>query len=83
MTDEEMLDQDDQRVKAAELNKLEEISEGNSSIMCGDWLQRVKPTISYLSKRSSQFWKHVEHIVEDRYQKYLLSTPLERLSGIR
>ena len=79
MTKEEKLDQEDQRIKAVELDKLEEISDGHSSIVRGDWLRRIKPTILDLSKCSSQCWKHVTQVVEDRYQKYLLSTPIEWL----
>ena len=35
MTDEEKLDQEDQRIKEVELGKLEELTE-NASISCGD-----------------------------------------------
>ena len=54
MTEEDKLDQEDQRIKAVELDKLDEISEGNSLIMPGDWPRRIKQTIVNLSKRSGQ-----------------------------
>ena len=73
------LDQDDQRIKVVELNKLGDSTEGNSSIACGDWIHRIKPAISNLSKRSTQYWKIVERAVEERYQKYLVSSPIDRL----
>ena len=53
-TEEDKLDQEDQRIKAVELDKLEDISEGNSSILCGGWLLGIKPTILNLSKRTGQ-----------------------------
>ena len=69
------LDQDDQRVKVIELDKLEDSSEGNSAINCGDWIHTIKPAISNLSKRPTQYWKTIERVVEKRYQKYLVSSP--------
>ena len=51
MTEEEKLDQEDQRVKEVELGKLVELSE-NASIACGDWSHRIRPVICNLSKRA-------------------------------
>ena len=42
MTEEEKLDQEDQRIKEAELGKLEEVNE-NASIACGDWIHKIRP----------------------------------------
>ena len=53
-TDEEKLDQEDQRIQEVELEKLEEPTEESASIVCGDWMHRIKPVIKNLSKRSSK-----------------------------
>ena len=45
MTDEERLDQEDQRIQEIEFEKLEEPTEDNAAIVCGDWMRRVKPVI--------------------------------------
>jgi hypothetical protein len=44
-TEEESLDQEDQRIQSIELEKLEEPTEENASIVCGDWMHRIKPVI--------------------------------------
>ena len=49
MTEEEKLDQEDQRIKEVELGKLDEVSE-NASIACGDWIHRIRPVICNLPK---------------------------------
>ena len=56
-----------------------EVTEGNSSIKCGDWIHRLTPTISNWSKRAGEFWKQGFELVGRRYQSYLEATPLERL----
>ena len=53
ISEKDKLDQDDQRIKVVELDKLEDSTEGNSSIACGDWIHRIKPAISNLSKRAN------------------------------
>ena len=53
-TEEEKLDQEDQRIHEMELEKLEEPTEENASIVCGDWMHRIKPVLKNLSKRSSR-----------------------------
>ena len=54
MTEEEKLDQEDQRIKEVELGKLEELNE-NASIACGDWIHRKRPMICNLSKRAKKY----------------------------
>jgi len=74
-----ILKMEDQRIKALELEELGEVTEGNSSIKCGDWLHRITPTINNLSKRAGEFWKEGLELVSRRYQAYLEATPLQRL----
>ena len=81
MTEEDKLAQDDQRIKVVELDKLGDSTDENSSIACGDWIHRIKPVISNLFKRLTQYWKIVERVVEERYQKYLVSSPIDRLDA--
>ena len=59
---------------------MEEISNGNSSIVCGDWLRRIKPVIKNMSKRSAKYWTRLDEVVDERYKKFLKMTPTERLS---
>ena len=79
MTDEERLDQEDQRIQEVELEKLGEPTEDNAAIVCGDWMHRIKPVIKNLSNRSSKDWTRLEEIVEERYKKFLSSKPVEKL----
>ena len=53
MTEEDKLDQKDQMIKVTDLDKLEDLKEGISSIVRGDWIHRIKPVISNLSKRAT------------------------------
>ena len=55
MTEEEKLDQEDQRIKEVELGKLDELDE-NASIACGDWIHRIRPVICNFSKRAKKYW---------------------------
>ena len=67
--EEEKLDQEDQRMKIVELEKLDEPTEESAAIICGDWTHRIRPVIKNLSKRSSKYWTRIEEIVEERYKK--------------
>ena len=42
---------EDQRMKVVELEELPSQLEGNAAVKCGDWIHRITPTISNLSKR--------------------------------
>jgi hypothetical protein len=53
LTEDEKLDQEDQRIKEVELGRLDEVNE-NASIACGDWLHRVRPVICNLSKKGQK-----------------------------
>ena len=70
----EMLDQDDQRIKVVELDKLEEPTEESASIVCGDWIHWIRPVIKNLSKRTIRYWTILESVVEKRYKRYLVSS---------
>ena len=50
MSEEDKLGQEDQRIKVMELDKLEDLNEGNSSFARGDWVHRINPAISSLCK---------------------------------
>ena len=78
--EEDKLDQEDQRIKIVELEKLEEPTEESAAIICGDWMHRIRPVIKNLSKRSSKYWMRLEEIVEERYKKFLSSKPVEKLT---
>ena len=78
-TKEEKLDQEDQRITEIELEKLEEPTEDNAAIVCGDWMHRIKPVIKNLSKRSSRYWTRLEDVVEERCKTFLMSKPVEKL----
>jgi hypothetical protein len=79
-TKEERLDQEDQKIQSVELEKLEEPTEENASIMCGDWMHRIKPVIKNLSKRSSKYWTKLEEVIDERYKIYLMSRPVKKLT---
>jgi hypothetical protein len=55
MREEDKLDQDDQRNQVEQLDKLDDSTEGNSSIACGHWIHRIKPVISSLPKRANNY----------------------------
>jgi hypothetical protein len=62
-----------------DLETLKEATEESASIMCGDWLRRIRPVIKNTSKRSSKYWARLEEIVEERYKRFLKLSPIERL----
>ena len=72
--------QADQRIKVVDLEALPSQLEGNAAIKCGDWLHRISPTISNLSRRAGAYWKTATKTVQERYQSYLEATPLKRLN---
>ena len=80
LTEEEKLNQEDQKIQEVELNNLEEPTEENAEIVCGDWIYRIRPVIKNLSKRSSRYWTRLEEVVEERYKKFLSSRPVEKLT---
>jgi hypothetical protein len=67
-------------VNLEELEELEDVTEGNSSIKCGDWLYRITPSITNLSKKTNEFWTKGKEVVQKRYEDHLKATPIERLS---
>ena len=79
VTEQEKLDQEDQRIKEIELGKLDELSE-KVSIACGDWIHRISPVICNLSKRAKIYWTLVEKIVDEKYKDHLLLSPVEKLN---
>jgi hypothetical protein len=79
-SEQEKLDQEDQRIMEVTLEKLNEPTEESAAIVCGDWLYRIRPVIKNLSKRSAKYWTRLESIVEDRYKNFLCSKPLEKLT---
>ena len=44
----EKLDQEDQRVKVVELEKLEEPTEESAAILCADWMHQIRPVLKNL-----------------------------------
>ena len=78
LTDDEKLDQEDQRIQLTELEILEEPTEDNAAIVCGDWMHRLRPVIKNLSKRASRYWTRLEEVVEERYKTFLMSKPVEK-----
>jgi hypothetical protein len=79
-SEEEKLDQEDQRMKIVDLEPLEEPTEESAAIICGDWMHRIRPVIKNLSRRSSKYWQRLEEVVEERYKKFLGSKPVEKLT---
>ena len=74
ITEDEKLDQEDQRIKEVEVGKLEEVNE-NASIACGDWIHRIRPVICNLSKRAKKYWTLVEEIVNERCKRAFDAKP--------
>ena len=62
-----------------ELDKLEEPTKESASILRGDWMHRIRPVKKNSSKRSMKYWTILGSVVEERYNKYLASSPVERL----
>ena len=70
---------EDQRMKVVDLEELPSQLEGNAAVKCGDWIHRITPTISNLSRKASIYWQRTLEVVQGRYNKHLESTPLGRL----
>jgi hypothetical protein len=62
-----------------ELDRLEEPTEENASMLRGDWIHTIRPVMKNLSKSSMKYWTILESVVEERYKRYLASSPVERL----
>ena len=62
-----------------ELDKLEGPTEEIASILCGDWMHRIRPVMKNLLKRASKYRTILESTVEEMYKRYLKSSPAERL----
>ena len=80
MKDEEKHWLEDHKIRPVEIEELQRVCEGNSSVRFGDWLHRIGPTISNLSSRAKDYWTEALKLLDERYSKYLMATPLERLA---
>ena len=70
------------KTSTAELQKLV-INDGDkdvSPLLAGDWLTLAGPVMKDLSPNSAEWWKQVLQASNDHYQRWLISTPVERLS---
>ena len=74
---------EESKLRSVDIEELEDLTEtsikGTSSIKFGDWLHRITPTLKNLSRKADVYWKSCVENTQGRYQKYLLSTPRERL----
>ena len=74
---------EESKLRSVDIEELEDLTEtsikGTSSIKFGDWLHRITPTLKNLSRKADVYWKSCLESTQERYQKYLLSTPRERL----
>ena len=73
-------DQEDQRIKVVDIEELPPVTEGNSAVKCGDWLHRISPTMTNLSRRAGQYWKRTIEVVNERYKIHQEATPLNKLT---
>ena len=48
---------EDQRMKVVELEELPSQLDGNAAVKCGDWIHRITPTISNLSRKANTYCK--------------------------
>ena len=62
---------EDQRMKVVELEELPSQFDGNAAVKCGDWIHRITPTISNLSRKASTYWKRTLEVVQKRYKEHL------------
>ena len=67
-------------MKVVDLEELPSQFDGNVAVKCGDWIHRITPTISNLSRKAGIYWKKTMEVVIRRYQEHLEGTPLKRLA---
>jgi hypothetical protein len=67
-------------MKVVELEELPSQLDGNAAVKGGDWIHRITPTISNLSRKASTYWQRTLEVVQGRYKEHLEATPLGRLS---
>ena len=70
---------EDRRMKVVDLEELPSQFDGNAAVKCGDWIHRITPTTSNLSRKAGIYWTKTMEVVSRRYQEYLEATPLKRL----
>ena len=51
-----------------------------SPLIAGDWLTLAGPVMRDLSANSTEWWSQVTQAASEHYQRWLLATPVERLS---
>ncbi|CAE7237540.1 unnamed protein product [Symbiodinium sp. CCMP2592] len=62
------------------LTPLPELSQGaEAALQFQDWLEVTSAAMSDVSDQSATWWREVVRAVDEAYQKWLASTPLERL----
>ncbi|CAE7210813.1 unnamed protein product [Symbiodinium sp. CCMP2592] len=62
------------------LTPLPELSQGaEAALQFQDWLEVTSAAMSDVSDQSAAWWREVVRTVDEAYQKWLASTPLERL----
>eukprot|EP00435_Cladocopium_sp_Y103_P069412 s890_g33.t1 len=67
-------------IRTVELAKLPEIKEGEmGSLVVGDWIALISPTMRDLSVSSSKWWDAVLRAATEAYSEWLRAEPLQKL----
>eukprot|EP00435_Cladocopium_sp_Y103_P057857 s294_g20.t1 len=67
-------------IRTVELAKLPEIKEGEmGSLVVGDWIALISPTMRDLSVSSSRWWDAVLRAATEAYSEWLRAEPLQKL----
>ena len=62
------------------LNPLPEVTNGaDTALLFQDWLEVTSAAMNDISDNSAVWWREVTGVVDQAYQRWLASTPLERL----
>ena len=77
---EDKLDQEGQKIKIIELERPQGPMGEEAASVCGSWIHRIRPTLKNVSKRSDVYWTKLEEMVQEGYQKFLSSKPIDRIN---
>ena len=67
-------------IRSVELPPLQDLREGDlGSLILGDWIQLITPTMKDLSASSWRWWEEVLNLAMVAYREWLQAEPVQRL----
>ena len=69
-----------ENIRSVDLPQFADLKEGDlGSLILGDWIQLVSPTMKDLSTNSWMWWEEVMRSAMEAYQEWLRAEPVQKL----